>query len=212
MIPKLLHQIWIGPRAAPVGWTRTWREMNPDFEYRLWGDRDIEDLGLRNLDVYRRFRLADRYDGAADVARAEILLRFGGLYADADSVALRPLAGASFLEAGFFATIEPSESHGPLVSNAFMGATPGHPVLERYIEVLSSVRSLRPFRESGPLALTRLLEDRTDGDVQLLPSWTFMESSLAGERQVGGDPYARHFWSTTAERWGRPAATPYPER
>lgn len=210
MIPKSLHQIWIGTRPAPLVWTETWRRMNPDFTYRLWDDEAIESFGLRNGAVYRRFLDAGLNDGAADVARAEILHVCGGVYADADSVALRPLGDAPFMGAGFFAQREPTNEHPDLITNAFMGAIRGHTVLARYIEVLSRVRTLRPFRVSGPLALTEVLTGHVDADVMILPAWTFFTRSLVGDQQQGGGSYAQHFWSTTAERWGRETAIPYP--
>jgi hypothetical protein len=66
-IPRILHQIWLGPRPVPVVWTRTWHEMNPDFEYRLLTDDAVDGFGLRYNDVYRRFVGEGIYDGAADV-------------------------------------------------------------------------------------------------------------------------------------------------
>ena len=32
MIPKIIHQIWIGPKPAPTKFMDTWKEENPDFE------------------------------------------------------------------------------------------------------------------------------------------------------------------------------------
>jgi mannosyltransferase OCH1-like enzyme len=211
MIPGLLHQIWLGPRPAPRVWTETWRGTNPDFDYRLWDGDAIGELGLRNGDVYRRYMAEGLYDGAADVARIEILFRFGGVYADADSVALRPLAGAPFMDAGSFAALEPNDDHPGLITNAFMGAVPGHAVLARYIETVSLVTALRPmWRLTGPGALTSVLTSHDHLDVMVLPAWTFFTTALSGEPVRGGRSYARHFWSTTAERWGEGAVTPYP--
>lgn len=210
-IPKILHQVWIGPRPAPMVWTSTWPKLNPDFEYRLWDDDAVHAFGLRNRVVYRRFLLEGLFDGAADVARAEILHRYGGVYADADSVALRPLGDAPFMEAGFFAQREPNDDDPGLVTNAFMGAVPAHPVLARYVDVHAHIETLRPmWRVSGPGALTEVLATEIRDDVMILPWHTFFTASLWGNEPASGSPYARHFWSTTAERWGYDRATPYP--
>lgn len=185
--------------------------MNPDFEYRLWDEGAIERFGLTNEHVYRLYVESRIYDGAADVARIEILHRLGGVYVDADSVALRPLGEAPFMRTGFFAQYEPNDEYPGLVTNAFIGARAGHPVLARYVEAVSKVRDLRPmWRLTGPGALTDALRDHRETDVTILPAWTFFTNSLDGEPQVGGEPYAKHFWSTTAERWGRETAKPYP--
>jgi mannosyltransferase OCH1-like enzyme len=191
----------------------SWQKLNPDFVYRVWGEKEIDELRLRNRDVYERY-VADRiFDGAADVARVEILHRFGGIYVDADSLALRPLRDAEFLAADFAAVGEPSEDQAGLISNAFMGAVAEHPILERYIEVITSVVDLRPmWHLTGPGALTDVLKGFDQPGVVILPAWMFFSTTLDGEEVAGGDPYGRHFWSTTAERWGRPGGTAYPIR
>lgn len=211
-IPKLLHQIWLGSRPAPSRWMTTWREMNPDFVYRLWTGDDIDAFGLRNADLYGRFLEAELLDGAADVARVEILRRHGGVYADADSVALRPLQQGWFMRSSFFACEEPSDatSAPTLFSNAFLGAVPEHSLLVDYEAMVARVEELRPmWRLTGPQVLTDLLAGSRDRDVARLPSWTFFATSKGGSTVGGGEPFSRHFWSTTGERWGYGWATPY---
>ena len=217
-IPKVLHQIWIGPRPAPTPWIETWRTINPAFEHLLWTEQGIDDLGLMHVRLYRDFMEAGLHDGAADVARVEILHRFGGVYADADSVALRPLLEAPFMRAEFFAPREPVDVGDPLsrgaelISNAFMGSVPGHPVLADYLGRLTGLRAQRPmWHTTGPGALTRSLAGWGPPKVQRTPAWTFFTTSIAGGRVRGGSPYAQHFWSTTAERWGHAGTIPYPE-
>jgi mannosyltransferase OCH1-like enzyme len=211
VIPRRIHQIWLGPRPAPLVWMESWQQLNPDLAYRIWGESEIGELGLRNRDVYRRSIEEGIFDGAADVARVEILNRFGGIYADADSVALRSLQDESFLDAEIFAVAEPDEDGRPgLISNAFIGATAEHPLLGRYMDAIASVTDLRPmWSHTGPGALTRVVqEERTE--IVVLPAWIFFATTLDGDEVSGGDPLARHFWSTTAERWGRRGGTPYP--
>jgi mannosyltransferase OCH1-like enzyme len=217
-IPKVLHQIWIGPRPAPMSWIDTWRSVNPDFEHRLWTEERLGDFGFRNGRLYRAFMDAGLYDGAADVARVEILHRCGGVYADADSVALRPLGKAAFVRAAFFAPREPVDDRGlppvtDLISNAFMGSVQGHPILGDYLDRLTRARARRPmWRTTGPGALTASLAACDAPNVLRLPAWTFFTTSIDGEALSGGNPYAQHFWSTTSERWGYAGTTPYPGR
>ena len=35
MIPKIIHQIWIGPKESPTKPMDSWKNKNPDFEYIL---------------------------------------------------------------------------------------------------------------------------------------------------------------------------------
>jgi hypothetical protein len=116
------------------------------------------------------------------------------------------------MKAGFFAALEPNDEHPGLITNAFMGAVPEHPVTSRYIDAVSRVRTLRPmWRLTGPGVLTDILTAQDDPDVMILPEWTFFTKGLTGEAVPGGSSYASHFWSTTAERWGRGSVTPYPQ-
>ncbi len=211
-IPKRLHQVWLGPRPAPTQWMNTWRDQNPGFDYRGWNDSSLSTFGLVNHNVYERFMSEGIFDGAADVARVEILHRFGGVYVDADSVAVKPMDD-ELLEGGFLAVREPEsgmEEHG-LVGNAFMGAVAGHPVLERLVEAISRVVDVRPmWRLTGPGALTDVLARSAEPDIKILPAWTFYDTALDGSAVLGGEPFGRHFWSTTAERWSKPGGTPYP--
>ena len=66
------------------------------------------------------------------------------------------------------------------------------------------------WRVSGPGALTEVLGSRASDDVMILPWWTFFSAQLRSDEEPSGEPYARHFWSTTAERWGYERAVPYP--
>jgi hypothetical protein len=228
MIPRRLHQFWIGPTPAPMEWMRTWERMHPDWEYTLWDERAVKRLRPENMKLFRRLCDIGRFDGASDVARAEILLRHGGIWVDADSECLRPLDGASFLDARFFVVEDPfvpaalpviKETLGDvdhLVAGGFMGSEPNHPILRRYVDSMSRlVREGRPLTPTwitvGGVLLQQVIGD--DPDAVVLPSWTFFERNLKGEPVGGGQPYARHFWGSTAGREGPEhlaGATPYP--
>lgn len=224
MIPAHLHQIWIGPSQAPMRWMRTWRDAHPDWEYTLWDERAIKRLRLQNVKLFRRLCDIGRFDGASDVVRAEVLLRHGGVYVDADSECLRPLDGAPFLQASFFAVEDPVIEAGwvivrellgdvdYLVAGGFMGAEPEHPILRHYVDALSRVdlEHLTPtWVTTGGILLMKVLAQ--EAGAEILPPWTFFDRSLEGERVGGGEPYARHFWSSTAGRdEHHPGATPYP--
>ena len=191
---------------------RSWRDAHPSWTNRIWREEDVAAFGLRNETLYRRCCDEGLFDAAADVARAEILLRDGGVYVDADSICLRPLDGAAFLGAGFFATLEPTPLAEDLITNAFLGARPDHPVLLRYVDALSIVEEPRPqWRRTGPLQLTAAVRAGQESDIRILPAWAFLTQSLRGEPVTGGRPYGEHYFSSTAERNDSyPGARPYP--
>lgn len=217
VIPKILSQIWIGPHPPPERWMSTWSLAHPTWEYRVWTEREIRSLKMPPAAkvVYRRAYDMGLYDAAADVARFAILNLHGGVYVDADSVCLRPLDGAPFLDAGFFAVQEITWVPD-LVSDAFMGAVAGHGVLRRYLDAMSEVRGLTatgggaPWIKTGPKLLTRILKRSRENDIVIAPMWAFYTTTLWGEEVEGPPGYARHMWGSTASRSDIAAATPYP--
>ena len=41
-IPKIIHQLWIGPKERPSKFMDTWKKNNPDFEYIFWNEEEIK--------------------------------------------------------------------------------------------------------------------------------------------------------------------------
>ena len=93
-IPKIIHQIWLGPRTRPQFWMDTWKidylNNYPDWEYRLWTEKEVKELTLVNKKFYNRLaknnKRYDKFAGMADILRYEILYQFGGVFIDADSI------------------------------------------------------------------------------------------------------------------------------
>lgn len=129
-IPKIIHQIWIGPKPEPSIWTNTFKidyiKQNPDYEYRLWTDNDIEML----FDGYPVFKMV--YDlevtlnGKSDLMRYLILYKNGGIYIDADSVWLNNKSLDDLIancDTGLFAAKDPTADY---VTGGVIGSTKGH--------------------------------------------------------------------------------------
>src|SRR5262249_19779423 len=85
-IPRPIHQAWIGTQPPSVAWLRSWSEQHSGWEYRLWTEQNIP-WPLRNQ---AQFDASPQYCGKSDILRYELLLRFGGIYVDADMRCLRP--------------------------------------------------------------------------------------------------------------------------
>jgi len=53
-IPKIIHQIWIGSSLPEeyYCWQKSWQQYHPGWEYKLWTDKDIEELELVNKHWY----------------------------------------------------------------------------------------------------------------------------------------------------------------
>jgi len=132
-IPKVIHQIWLG---SPVpskydSWRASWKKFHPEYEYKLWTEREILDLGLINKTAYLQSK---NFAVKSDIARCEILYRLGGIYVDTDFECLArfdpKLMGVScFLGQTF--------TNQPQFNNAIMGCAPGNRLMSLMVESLA---------------------------------------------------------------------------
>ena len=153
MIPRVFHQIWLGEEPFPYEREReTWRRHHPGWEHRLWTEADVPgDLELREA-ANRLRQPAER----ADILRLELLHRQGGVYLDADFECLKPIDPLLDGVGCFLGLLDSGR-----VSNAVIGAEPGHPLLARAMAEVHPRETYGPVdREgTGPLLLERLRHD-----------------------------------------------------
>jgi mannosyltransferase OCH1-like enzyme len=181
LIPRVFHQIWLGPDPFPAeyaSYQQTWVAHHPGWELRLWTE-DTLPAGLSRAEVYERLRApAER----ANILRLELLHRDGGVYVDADFECRRSIEPL-IEDAELFITLaKPGR-----VNNALMGSRPGHPALA---EALERVRPVEFFGHdkagTGTRFLDTLLLDRPG--VTLLEPELFYPETEEGRRNA----YAIH--------------------
>ena len=139
-IPKIIHQIWLGPKRPPgffLKFREGWQQRHPDWEYRLWTDADLATFDFEMRDL---FDASENYGEKSDILRCELLLKYGGVYVDTDFECLKPIDELLY-KYDFFAGIEPpheiiESSRVLLVSNAIGGSAPDHPILKRYKQII----------------------------------------------------------------------------
>jgi len=207
MIPKIIHQIWIGDKKMPLDWMDTWRQKNGEYQIFVWGAEEIEKLGLVNRRIFDFFIGSKNYAGAADVARVEILEKFGGIYIDADIECLESLRGAPFLEKDFFAVRDhETAGHPGRINNAVIGSIPHHPILEDYVREIGRAEKITPpWCTIGGKMLTDIIDfHKTAGapNVEILPAFTFWPENHNGQKtEVLGKVYGKHNWGTTKNKY-----------
>lgn len=152
MIPRVIHRIWLGsdlPEALS-GAANQWRAYFPDYEMKLWDDRSLTQLGMP-----RHWFSAQTYAERSDIARYELLWRFGGIYTDCD---VTPLRDFRYLwdDSDRFIAFRESED---LVWNGLVAAAPRHPALK--IAAILATRSAKaedpgaaPNVRTGPFVFT----------------------------------------------------------
>mgnify|MGYP001824656454 CR=1 FL=1 len=192
--PLLIHQIWLGP-DAPDKEMATWAKVNPGRIYKRWGVDECYNI-CREYgvgDVFGQYFQPKHYPGAADIARYCILHKFGGFYADADSVAQRPLE----LRYPFF--VQESEKYkSGILCNGFIQTHAGDPYMLDMIRRIATLNHPVPWynihQALGPSLLTSLKDVYPR---QHLPSGLFLPDHFMGPNEPAGDPYCTHSWDTT---------------
>ncbi len=141
-IPKILHQIWVGPKTPPsyfVTFQEKWKSLHPDWEYHLWTDSELEDLNLELKDL---IDASPNYAEKSDIIRSELLDRFGGVYLDVD---MDPFHSLDELHKkyDFYCGIE--YPHKIATTNnrlwlgiSIMASAPNHPIIKRWKELIRS--------------------------------------------------------------------------
>jgi len=130
-IPKIIHQIWLGPRPISKEYqanSQKWQELHPGWTYKLWRETDVEQWNFPSKDLFNK---ASSYQEKSDILRYEILRKYGGLYVDMDYTPIK-----SFDEIHekytFYATIEPvhSEEIDVTIANSILASTPNNKIFD----------------------------------------------------------------------------------
>lgn len=153
-IPNILHFIWLGsdPSDELMHRISSFRELNPDFEIRLWRDSDLRWLGRQAA-----FDAEATFAGKSDIARYEILLRFGGYYIDSDFDPLLPIATSGWARAGLLVAPESRD----WFSQGILAAPAGHSFIAQLVQDLPEADDWspdpRPQTRTGPVFFTETL-------------------------------------------------------
>ncbi len=192
-VPRILHQIWIGPLPPPPA-TQAWaaHAAAQGYAYRLWREADLAALGVMGTGACRDMLARGDYPGGVDVARYAILEREGGIYLDCDWYPARDDVGFHDLMplTGLVAMAEDiprnTGAGGLLLANSFIAAPPGHPVMARLNAVLPAVLAEMPrapaWWSTGPLIFTRMAR---------MGSVTLADASLVAATLARGAPEAQ---------------------
>lgn len=157
IVPKIIHQVWIGSKVPKKydQWRESWQRLNPDYEYILWDERKILETELHNG---KQFLQAKNPAIKSDLARYELLYKFGGIYADTDFEALKPV-NPKLLTRSFIAG--QILHYAPQTNNGLMIAAPNSRLLNLVIESLpeysGEMSPMEVLRYCGAFYLSELI-------------------------------------------------------
>lgn len=205
MIPRQFHSIWVGSPMPDhlAEYVASWRRVHPGWTHTIWSADDLTWLANQELFDDAEQHTASVGQFRADIARYEILHRYGGVYVDCDFEALRPI-DELIADVDCFAAWE---TDGQWVNNAILGAVPGHPFLAELIRALPAnvVRAAgqRPNVMTGPQFVTPIARRHK---VELFPAamfYPYLFNELDRGREVFPDAYAVHHWHNARSRQHR---------
>ncbi len=135
-IPKILHGIWFGEELPEkfLKYRNSWKKHHPNWNFILWTEDNL--FELRNQELFNN---AKHEPEMSDIARLEILRRYGEVYADMDyscEKSIKPLIyNTDFFIVQDLPTWQSKNPKYkiPYLNNALMGCTPNHPLINKLI-------------------------------------------------------------------------------
>lgn len=146
MIPKVLHQVWLGSKPIPeqsIKFLEGFRTLHPDWDYVLWNENN-----LQNTEAWPLIEQCNYFSSKSNVARIYAILNYGGVYADMDIEWKKNIN--AFLNNEAFAATEKQE--WKKFGNAFFGSVKDNPWLKDQWNKLPEYVSKAP--PWGPLLMT----------------------------------------------------------
>ena len=152
VIPKIIHQIWLGGEP-PKHYEKLMTELrgtHPGWEYRLWRDNQI-DFELENKKLFDQ---ATNFGQKSDILLCEILKKYGGIYLDLDFYMLKPFD--ELRSCDFFCGVVYDRE--PNLSNSIIGSSPNNPLINELLHFRKGVLSgnaMEVLDSTGPYHTTR---------------------------------------------------------
>lgn len=205
-IPKIIHQLWIGTKTAPINLMNTWKDKNPEFEYIFWNEDEILKRKLF-FKCQEKIDEIEEINGKADIMRWEILYKYGGIFIDADSICIEAI-DEELLDKKCFAGWEQEEIRKGLIATGTMGFPPKHPLIKNAIkwilnnEVSQLKANMMAWQSVGPGLLTRMYDTGDFNDLHIFPSYYFLPIHHTGMEYEGHNKiYAFQEWGSTKQSY-----------
>jgi len=203
MIPKIIHQMWIGPKPPPMKMIQTWIDKNPDWKHILWTEDLIKEKYPKGFRNQKHIDEHETWNGKCDIMRYQILYDFGGIFLDADCVCTNSLED-HFLDHNSFSCFENEELRGNLVACGYMGAVKNCRLMSICTEEIYRSKDLKykttglmSWQTVGPLFFTNTII-KYKYPISIYPSFVFIPRHYTGWTYTGnGKSYSDQKWGST---------------
>jgi len=198
MIPRIIHQIWLGGEIPDrnAGFIANIIKMHPDWRHMMWGKDSLEALGL-NIDFM--FNDLGSWASVSNLARLVVVQKHGGIYLDTDMECIRPLD--PFIIFPCIASIQdniPCGKEENRICNAFFGAEPRHPWVEWQL------RNVPAFANKDAVWGVYLMSQAPRQLVTIIPTtmvYPFSWDAPTECREAAPESFLIHWWD---KRWENP--------
>lgn len=189
MIPKKLHQVWLGDKDIPkqfINFTKNWKDLHPDWDYKLWTDETILDKPeIKNL-----VDQCEAFSSKSNVVRLYAVYLEGGVYTDMDVDWVQNFNQLLNVNA-FAARQQPN-----MFCNAVFGAIRNSDWVEFQIQKLPNLVHLPP--PWGPPLITQAADTfEQTKEFHEYPKnffYPFLWHQKAGNKSKYIHSYAIHYW------------------
>jgi mannosyltransferase OCH1-like enzyme len=187
----------------------TWRKHHPAWKMCLWTEAELPTLVNQRL-FDAASSICPGFEGQfqSDLARYEILHRYGGVYIDVDFECRRAIDPLLEGVSSFCAW----EIQDSVANNAIMGAVPQHPLLFDLVaglpDRITRRAGSRPAQLTGPHYLTSVL--RRHPEIPIFDQKLFFPygcKELDRAHEAFPEAYAVHHWNNQRRLRRRPLCT-----
>ena len=195
-IPKIIHQIWIGPKKIPYQFLDTWKKNHPDWTYILWTETKLKEETFINKHLIDNINIITI---KSDLIRYELLYKYGGIYIDADIICKKKLDD-SFLEHELFATYY-DKKHS-YVTNSTIGCVNNNQILEEIITYFHELK-LENIKINDPVefSVTPFHKKLLNSNTKIYDYYYFNPidfKEINNIEEIHNDHiYGLHLWGTT---------------
>lgn len=204
MIPKILHQFWIGNNPPPMSLINTWIEKHPGWTHIFWDEKRLQDEFPNGLLNQYQYDIMPELNGKCDIARYEILYRFGGFFIDADTVCINRLDDFLFRNDSF-SCYENELERGNLIAAGYLASTKDNELMRNLISDLGElsesdllIGNVTAWITVGPRFLTKTVHKYGYNKLSVYPSYFFIPKHYTGREYLGpAKIYCTQHWGST---------------
>jgi Capsular polysaccharide synthesis protein len=208
-VPRTIWFVWFqGVENGPEVVRRcheSWLSRNPGWKVVTLDEASLP--AVTSLDYASGNLASQSPNHRSNLVRLELLARYGGVWADATCLCVRPLDEwlPANLGSGFFAFARPTADR--LLSTWFLAASPANPLVVRLLERLGDYWGRHTFRDSP--RLRRLLRRHLKRSARRRALWfsplvrdvlriaPYFAFHYCFEQVLGDDPELARIWGAT---------------